>query len=71
MLSMAAMPDSEASAALARIETALQRVEAVAYRLSASSAEPAHDDTLRVRTRAALAGLETVIAQLEATRGSR
>lgn len=63
------MTDESAPLALARIERALARIEAAAARARAPRAVNADNDsearyqTLRARTQAALASLETVIAQ--------
>jgi hypothetical protein len=51
--------------ALARIEHALVRIEAATRRTPPSALPDARYDALRTRTQAALASLETVIAQAE------
>lgn len=66
------MLDPAARTSLSRIEAALARIEAVAHRVAA----PANDgdsryQALRQRTQAALASLETVIAQVGNSGGRR
>lgn len=57
------MIDPAARASLERIEQALARIEAVAKRPTVASDSDARYQALRARTQAALASLETVIAQ--------
>jgi len=57
------MEDPDISMALARIEAALLRIERSTNRIAPASASDARYRALRKRTQAALASLETVIAQ--------
>ena len=57
------MTDETTARALARIENALSRIEAITHRKPASSGVEMRYQALRSRTQAALASLETVIAQ--------
>jgi hypothetical protein len=63
------MLDPAARASLARIETALARIEAMARTPAPSGEGDARYQALRTRTQAALASLETVIAQVGAGGG--
>lgn len=65
-LFMANMTDNSLTAQLARINSALARIEAVAARprLPAMPDSDSRYQALRSRTQAALASLETVIAQI-------
>ncbi len=66
------MMDPNARTALARIEAALARIEAVARRQAAPSGDgDSRYQALRQRTQAALASLETVIAQVGPGGGRR
>ncbi len=60
-----------AHAAIARIDKALSRIEAAARKSSSTGLEVARYDALRARTQAALASLETVIAQVDSAGGTR
>ncbi|MDB5700348.1 MAG: hypothetical protein JWL66_547 [Sphingomonadales bacterium] len=66
MLFMANMTDNSLTAQLARINLALARIEAVAARprVPAMPDSDSRYQALRSRTQAALASLETVIAQI-------
>jgi hypothetical protein len=57
------MEDPEIQTALGRIEAALVRIERTTSRLVPAGASDARYRALRKRTQAALASLETVIAQ--------
>jgi hypothetical protein len=57
------MTDDSTMQALARIDRALARIEAAAQRKPAVTGSDARYQALRTRTQAALASLETVIAQ--------
>ncbi|MFM9976943.1 MAG: hypothetical protein ACKVOP_02700 [Sphingomonadaceae bacterium] len=62
------MTSPEIDTALARIEAALARIERTTTQLAPAGASDARYRALRKRTQAALASLETVIAQAGATR---
>jgi hypothetical protein len=57
------MTEDSTTQALARIDRALARIEAAAQRKPAATANDSRYQALRTRTQAALASLETVIAQ--------
>jgi hypothetical protein len=65
------MLDPAARASLARIETALARIESVARHPASPGESDSRYQALRARTQAALASLETVIAQVGAGGGRR
>ena len=57
------MTDDSTAQAFARIDRALARIEAAAQPKPAATANDSRYQALRMRTQAALASLETVIAQ--------
>ncbi len=57
------MTEDPTTLALARIDRALTRIEAAAQRKPAAEVNDSRYQALRTRTQAALASLETVIAQ--------